>query len=123
VTFLQENDRVPETRPAETRFELLRAMAGAVPDIDVVLCQVDKTLDGLTSPITNLQYGVCESGQEFYRSKPVPNEMKEECGCCLAVDPFTINESCTMGCTYCYAADESLAPRKHSTTKKGLPLL
>ena len=47
----------------------------------------------------------------------------EGCGCVLMADPFTINESCTFGCQYCYAADKSLAPKKRNTTKGHLPVV
>jgi hypothetical protein len=128
VIFLQENDLVPETRSVRVRREVLRQMAAAVPNITVALCREDRTLDGGhegldTMRPLNLQYGVCESGQRFYGETPVPDTMKEGCGCCLAVDPFTINESCTLRCAYCYAADKSLAPKKRNTTKRGLPVL
>jgi sulfatase maturation enzyme AslB (radical SAM superfamily) len=84
----------------------------------------------------NLASGICESGERFAVIPPVdPTNLltsvlrqeralppREGCGCALAVDPFTINETCTMGCSYCYAADKSLASKKRNTTKFSLPL-
>jgi hypothetical protein len=117
AAFLQGNDLMPETRTPARRRLLLAMLATATqsfnPDFELMLCQDDKeTLASLISyaPV-NLKLGVCEDGKIFGGAPPVM-----DCGCCLSVDPFTVNESCTMGCAYCYAADRSLAPKKRNTT-------
>lgn len=125
VAFLQENDLMPETRARRTRVELLKQMALRVSGLQVLLCNEDRSLQDESCKPRNLQSGVCESGWRFaplgrMNARPVA---AEGCGCALAVDPFTINESCTMGCAYCYAADKSLAPKKQNTTKFSLPLI
>ena len=114
LSFLQENDLVPETRSARIRRELLKQMA-ARTFLQIQLCAEDSTLTGPVGQQgkTNLGRGICESGQRFGHD-PSPTE---GCGCALAVDPFTINESCTFGCAYCYAADKTLTPKKRNTTK------
>jgi DNA repair photolyase len=115
VSFLQENDRVPELRPRKVRMELLRRMAAQEPAMTILICNDDstfKTYDDMSVP-ANLRQGVCEDGKRFGRGERPPFE---GCGCSLAVDPFTINEGCTMGCEFCYAADKSLSPAKRNTT-------
>lgn len=121
LAFLQENDLMPEHRPVRVRKELLKLMA-ARTKLKLKLCNEDRTLAG-PSMMENLGSGICESGERFLPSKYAIDAPKTEgCGCALAVDPFTINESCTMGCAYCYAANRDLAPKKRNTTK-GLPVL
>lgn len=128
LAFLQENDLLPETRPRRSREELLKQMAVRSSGLKLVLCNEDNSLrvDGRVSEghLPNLSYGICESGRRFEKPHPFAGfgSPREGCGCALAVDPFTINESCTMGCTYCYAADKSLATKKRNTTKHYLPL-
>lgn len=115
VSFLQENDLVPEQRCRKIRLELLRRMAVLEPDLNVLLCNDDQTLKVHDVPMpANLRRGVCEDGKRFG-----PRPLFEGCGCSLAVDPFTINESCSMGCEFCYAADKSLSPAKRNTTGGG----
>lgn len=126
VAFLQENDLLPEKRRPRIRAELLKQMAVRAHGLRVLLCNEDRTLDlGAKTGPKNLGRGICESGQRFSQSEyMIDNPPTEGCGCSLAVDPFTINESCTMGCAYCYAADRNLAPKKRNTTKgRGLPVL
>jgi len=115
VAFLQDNDLMKDGRNQEERQRILRAMAERSHGLDLRLCREDTTLSypGLRHP-RNLSYGVCEDGKRFPSNV---DSAFEDCGCALAVDPFTINESCTMGCRYCYAADQSLAPRKRNTTR------
>lgn len=124
TAFLQENDLLPETRRPRMRSELLRQLAVRSHGLRVSLCNEDRTLDlGTRMGPNNLGRAICESGRRFAKSEyMVDSPPSEGCGCALAVDPFTINESCTMGCAYCYAADKSLAPKKHNTTKS-LPVL
>jgi len=124
VSFLQENDLVPETRNPRFRLELLKQIAVRSQGMKVSLCNEDHSVSlGERIGPVNLAWGVCESGQRFAKSSyGVDCPPPEGCGCALAVDPFTINESCTMGCAYCYAADRSLAPKKRNTVSlKVLP--
>lgn len=115
VSFLQENDRIPERRPRRVRLELLRQMATLEPDLKVLLCNDDQTtLKANDCVPANLRRRVCEDGMRFGSRPPF-----EGCGCSLALDPFTINESCSMGCSFCYAADQSLNPVKRNTTGGG----
>lgn len=116
VAFLQDNDLMKEPRGPQSRALLLQEMAAAVPNLEVVLCHEDDTLR--LSPGSGIGYGICESGKDFVLNAP-----REPCGCALAVDPFTINETCRASCSYCYAADRSLAPKKRNTTKGALPVL
>jgi hypothetical protein len=118
ASFLQTNDLLPETRDAEARVQVLEQMAGeaARHGVEVRLCAEDRLLVGRSGLPSNLGPGVCappEAGVE------APSE---GCGCVLMVDPFTVNESCTMGCGYCYAADRTLAERKRNTTRR-LPVV
>lgn len=124
VAFLQENDLMPENRGPRIRTELLKQLAVRSSGLRVLLCNEDRTLDLASKKgPPNLSKGICESGRRFAGSEyTIDSPPTEGCGCALAVDPFTLNESCTMGCAYCYAADRSLAPKKRNTTK-GLPVL
>lgn len=135
VAFLQENDLMPETRARRTRVELLKQMALKASGCRVLLCNEDKSLQGEDMKPNNLASGICESGRRFVADDPRVHDAlwlasgqtsappTEGCGCALAVDPFTINETCTMGCSYCYAADKSLASKKRNTTKFTLPVI
>ncbi len=115
VSFLQENDLMPEDRSLELRQDLLRSMADT--GMDILVCNEDRVLDGSELALPpNLRYGVCEDGSRF--TGVLENLPSEGCGCALSVDPFTINESCSMGCEYCYAADRSLAKERRDTTQK-----
>ena len=113
VSFLQPNDFMTETRPAKERTRLLRAFAdlAAPHGIEVILCQDDHTLDGC-KPHPNLRAGVCVPAEGFGGK----TAEAEDCGCVPMIDPFTINEKCSLGCSYCYAADTSLNPCKRNTT-------
>lgn len=116
VSFLQENDMVRETRAPRVRNEMLRQFAALSHGLKVLLCNEDRVLD--VQGVQNLARGVCESGIRFAETRYQIDAPKAEgCGCSLAIDPFTINESCKMGCLYCYAADKSLSPKKRNTTK------
>lgn len=129
LSFLQENDLVPETRSPRVRREVLKMLAGSAPiGLRLSLCNEDRdTLTGNERQGAVINSAVCESGWRFDESAyAAAGEWRlvtqgpptEGCGCALAVDPFTINESCTMGCLFCYAADKSLRPKKINTTKK-----
>jgi hypothetical protein len=125
LAFLQENDLLPEGRSQRVRVELLKHLATRSHGLRLLLCNEDRTLypgPGKVGP-SNLQRGICESGERFSRSGYlIDTPPQEGCGCALAVDPFTINESCTMGCLFCYAADRSLASKKRNTVSlKVLP--
>lgn len=124
LAFLQENDLMPERRSEEERRALLDRLAeiGQSFGIKVLLCNDDHRLfDGRTDRHANLGLGICARPEDFPNpagAKPIP----ENCGCVLMVDPFTINESCTFGCQYCYAADKSLSDKKRNTTRQ-LPII
>jgi DNA repair photolyase len=116
VSFLQNNDRLRDDRSTETQRGLLEDIARLAPEMAVLLCNENKvSVQG--SSRSNLRRGVCEDGRRFSSEPPT-----EGCGCALAVDPFTVNESCHFGCEYCYAADKTLAPKKFNTTK-ALPVV
>lgn len=128
VAFLQENDLMPEQRPRRTRVEMLKQMATRSHGLKVLLCNEDRSLGGETSRPEHLMSGICESGRRFVYQEDELRSLSrdllsEGCGCALAVDPFTVNETCTMGCRYCYAADKSLADKKRNTTKFSLPMV
>jgi len=121
VSFLQENDRVPETRSTEEKIEILNKMTEQAVKckIQLFLCADDQDLveaNGLFST------GVCVPETDFINrnlwdhvtdTKPL---LTEECGCVKMVDPFTINEACAYNCSYCYAGDEKLSPERRDTT-------
>jgi len=119
VAFIQTNDLVHEPRSGEEKLLVLKGFADLASshDLDIELCNDDVavldlwTLDTAGMP-HNLRRGVCVPPGGFGPPSPA-----ERCGCALMADPFTINESCVMGCEYCYAADQSLAVRKRNTTK------
>jgi hypothetical protein len=113
VSFLQPNDRIPETRTVAQRFALLDGMAeeAASFGVRVDLCKDDVSFLGLAGP--KFSVGVCVPPEDF----PGPSQALERCGCTLMVDPFTINESCSFGCQYCYAGDQGLAAKKRNTSR------
>jgi len=113
VSFLQENDLMPETRTAQERTLLLQTMVEEASrfGVSVLLCADDTSLSGVPQ-------GVCVPPSDFEVAGPV-----EGCGCPVMADPFTINEVCTFGCQYCYAADKSLSSKKRNTTRGTLRVL
>lgn len=117
VSFLQPNDKIPETRSPNERFELLNTLSVEAKEfgVKVVLCRDDRTLDSFKGHQFALE--ACVSPMDFGGDGHVH---LENCGCVLLVDPFTLNESCHFGCTYCYAADKSLSVRKRNTTRQRL---
>ncbi len=123
LSFLQENDLMPEKRSAGDRVTVMKLLAEVAADrgIKVLLCNEDRTLAGLDVH-PNLAAGVCAQ-PEYWMLDSREKPPSEGCGCVLMADPFTINESCTFGCQYCYAADKSLAPKKRNTTKGHLPVV
>lgn len=113
LSFLQDNDLMPEIRPLTERSDILSVLAEACPQLQILLCQ-----DDLATPLQGkVLRGVCEDGSIFGS----PSLPKEGCGCAMSVDPFTINESCNLGCRYCYAADQTLSGEKRNTTLRVLP--
>jgi len=119
VSFLQENDLMPEPRSPTERESLLKKLGerADVFGIKVLLCNDDQTL--LRSGIVhhNVSLGVCAGPDSLGGFPPV-----ERCGCAIMIDPFTLNESCVYGCQYCYAADKTLSNKKRNSTR-GLPVL
>lgn len=119
LSFIQSNDLITEPRTKEQKVSAMFAFANAVPGIEVLLCQDDRdAFLGMKGLPTNLQTGICVAPDDFDDG----SFQLDTCGCVMMVDPFTINESCTMGCRYCYAADKSLSDQKRNTTRK-LPVL
>lgn len=117
VSFLQPNDRLPETRDLDQQVDLLTQMAGRSHGLEVRVCAENPAARHIPA-VPHLTLGICEPGLKF----GVGGIPKEGCGCCLAVDPFTINEACQVGCRYCYAADRTLAAGKRNTTRQ-LPMV
>ena len=84
--------------------------------MQVILCNEDSTLRRVSELPENLSAGVCAPPEDF-ALPGLARPPSEGCGCVLMADPFTVNETCTMGCSYCYAADKTLAPKKRNTTR------
>ena len=118
VSFLQPNDMLPETRSASARFELLNRLSeiAATAGVRVQLCKDDRSLDDWQGA----QFGLapCVPMSDFQLGEPP----LEACECVTMVDPFTVNESCTYGCQYCYAGDKSLSRKKRNSIR-GLPVI
>lgn len=114
VSFLQTNDLMREGRGVDERVGILTDLANlaARRNVRVLLCNEDRMLAGRTGLAPNLGSGVCARPEDF----GLEARSSEGCGCVWMVDPFTFNESCTMGCQYCYAADKTLSPKKRNTT-------
>ena len=123
LSFLQENDILPETRSEQERLNILAQVAehGQNRGVKVLLCNEDRLLLKYPGYHPNLGPGICAPPEDFALGGRTLSP-SEGCGCVLMVDPFTINESCTMGCTYCYAADKTLTDKKRNTTRH-LPLV
>ena len=123
-SFLQPNDRLPETRSTEQRLDLLQQIAEKAVGygIQVLLCNEDRALIAAPNLHPNLASGVC-SPPEYFSQPGMVKPPSEGCGCILMVDPFTINETCVFGCEFCYAADKTLSPKKRSTTNRRLTVV
>jgi DNA repair photolyase len=122
LSFLQTNDRMVERRGEQEKLAILARMSErAVPyGMKVELCNEDRLLTNHPG-WSNLTSGVC-APPEMYALPGLNKPPSEGCGCVLMADPFTITEKCGFSCRYCYAADESVHPRKRDTTRK-LPVL
>jgi len=119
VTFLQENDLMPEPRTITEKGSLLHRFAedAGFYGVKLWLCHDDRAILAREPRLhRNLELGVCSPPEDF-TIPGVPPTPADTCGCSVAVDPFTINESCTLGCAYCYAANRESAPKKRNTTK------
>jgi hypothetical protein len=121
VSFLQNNDLMPETRSFGEKLSILEKIATEADHrkIKLFLCADDDELlrDRKYTFHRNARLGVCAPPEDYG-----DDVQADTCGCAFVVDPFTINESCTFGCQYCYAADKSLAPKKRNTTRS-LPVV
>ena len=124
LSFLQENDRIPETRSEVDRLNILLELAELAQGrgVKIHLCNEDRLLLEYPNVHPNLDSGVCAPPEDFSLpgySKPA----SEGCGCVLMVDPFTVNESCSVGCKYCYAGVSDFSPKRRDTTKqRSLPV-
>ena len=122
LAFLQENDLMPEKRSRQERRRLTCEFASkaAVLGTKVLLCNDDAALFEIPAPFIGdaaPELGVCAGPEDWGGVPPA-----EGCGCAIMIDPFSINESCTFGCQYCYAADKNLLPKKINTTRS-LPVV
>lgn len=122
ASFLQPNDLIPETRSEMDRLNLLVQMAEVAQPygVKVLLCNEDQLLKGHPDLHPNVSSGVCAPPEDFAlpkRDKPP----SEGCGCVLMVDPFNVNESCRVGCRYCYVAD--LSGTRKDSSKEHLKVL
>lgn len=122
TSFLQANDMIPETRSESDRLNLLIRMGEVAQQygVRVLLCNEDKLLADHPDLHPNVGSGVCAPPEDFAlpkRDKPP----SEGCGCVLMVDPFNINESCRVGCKYCYVAD--LNGTRKDSSKEHLKVL
>jgi Domain of unknown function (DUF1848) len=114
VSYLQTNDLLPETRSVTERFDLLQQLAeeAAKSGLKIALCRDDQSLAEKAGALFEL--GVCVPSYDF----PGHTELSlDTCKCVRMVDPFTVNESCTFGCKFCYAGDKSLSAKKRNTTR------
>lgn len=84
TSFLQANDKIPETRTKSEQTDLLGKLALRARDFGLYLVDWDEYLK-----------------MDLPENRPM-------------TDPFTINESCQMGCAYCYAVNQ---PNKHNSLK------
>lgn len=110
VSFLAENEFVPETRGASECGALVDDLAriAAGEGIELRLCADD------AATTCSAPRGVCAPARSGAKTSP--------CGCGLAVDPFSFNESCDLGCRYCFVLNREMSPRKRNTTKLRLPI-
>ena len=124
TSFLQANDLMPETRSEMDRLNLLVQMGEVAQQygVKVLLCNEDKLLAKHPDLHPNVSSGVCAPPEDFAlpkRDKP----SSEGCGCVLMVDPFNINESCRVGCKYCYVTDREGSPHRSDSSREHLKIL
>ena len=102
LSFLQPNDLIPETRDAAEKLGLMVEMAEVAKryGMQVILCNEDSMLRRVSELPENLSAGVCAPPEDF-ALPGFARPPSEGCGCVLMADPFTVNETCTMGCSYC----------------------
>lgn len=115
VSFLQTNDNLTEPRSVMERVMLLDSMAQIAPNLQVKLCNEDRTLRSFDQRrqsdvelAPNLSYGICEDSKKF-----ALDVRTEGCGCALSVDPFTITETCRFGCEYCLDPETPVLTSDH----------
>ncbi len=108
VSFLQDNDRMGDRRTGVEKEVVLNNLRWVANDygIKVLMCNEQQGWGAS---------GVCAPPSDFGLGSKA-----DSCGCAFVVDPFSYNESCVYGCTYCYASDKSLSPRTRNTTLKVL---
>jgi hypothetical protein len=124
ASFLQGNDLMPETRSESDRLNILAQMGELAQQygVKVLLCNEDQLLRSHPDLHPNVGSGVCAPPEDFAlpkRDKPP----SEGCGCVLMVDPFCVNESCSVGCQYCYAADREMNPHRSDSSRELLKIL
>ena len=110
ISFIQDNDLITEPRSAPEKVHIIQQLRAIAKRhwMNLRICMAD---DIALNPLVADLGGVCEDGVRFEATE------WEKCGCALSVDPFTINESCVYGCSYCYASDKTLNPKKRNTLK------
>lgn len=123
IAFLQTNDRMGDPRSIEERVSILTQLSqkGQAAGIEVLLCNEDAGLITGRKVSSCVKTGVCVSTLGL-TSPGKKDPITEGCGCVLMADPFTINESCIFGCEFCYAADQTLSPKKRNTARH-LPMV
>jgi hypothetical protein len=124
ASFLQPNDLMPETRSEMDRLNILVQMGSVAQQygVRVLLCNEDRILVNHPDLHPNVGSGVCAPPEDFALpglAKPA----SEGCGCVLMVDPFGVNESCGVGCEYCYAADRTMNPHRSDSSREHLKIL
>jgi Domain of unknown function (DUF1848) len=124
ASFLQNNDLMPETRSESERLNILVQMGELAQQygVRVLLCNEDKLLKGHPNLHPNVGSGVCAPPEDFALPKRDPPP-SEGCGCVLMVDPFNVNESCSVGCKYCYVVDHSISTKRINSSKEHLKIL
>jgi len=111
VSFLQPNDRIPETRTPQERFDLLNTLANEARKfgIEMILCADDQSFLGWPGALFKMD--ACVSPEDFEGKVHL-----ERCGCVSMTDPFTVNEACSYNCLYCYSGNKSLSSCRRDTT-------
>lgn len=118
VSFIQSNDMMSDPRSDLHKAWLLEWMQVTNSSVEIVVCNDDAGIYKSSSRVYRTTAGICVDPASFEGGV----DKTDGCGCAMMVDPFTINESCTMGCRYCYAADKTLSDQKRNTTRH-LPIV